>query len=124
MKNLTRNGVAKNLEKSPYVFTEVIDGKLLSLHFSSKLHLRNFMEKRNDNFVMLYNHIYKRFKYKVNCKLLSELNLYQKIENRGYYIKFNNEDFQCQSKIILSGVSRMSKNSEEWQETLMINYAD
>jgi hypothetical protein len=121
MKELTRNGVAKNLKNSPYTFTEIIDEVQLDFHFSSKLHLNNFIKKRAENYQMLYNHIYKRFKFKINCKMLSDCNLYQKIETRGFYIKYNNEEFLCPSQITLSGESRMKKNLEEWQETLMIN---
>ena len=121
MTNLTRRGVAKDLSKSPYIFTEIIDGNQLDLCFSSKLHLKNFIEKRAENYNMLYNHIYKRFKYKVNCRMLADCNLYQKIETRGFYIKYNNEEFLCPSQITLNGECRMKKNSEELQETSMTN---
>ena len=124
MTNLTRRGIAKDLSKSPYIFTEIIDGKQLDLHFSSKLHLKNFVEKRAENYQMLYNHIYKRFKFKMDCRLLSDCNLYNKIETRGFYIKYNNKEFLCRHNMQLSGESKMKKNLEEWQETLTINYAD
>ena len=124
MKYLTRNGVAKNLAKSPYIFTEVVDGQVLTFYFSSKLHLNNFVEKRSENYNMIYNHIYKRFKYRVDCKMLSDLNLYKKIESRGFYIKFNKKEFLCPSQITLSGESKMNKSLEEWQETLTISYAE
>ena len=124
MKNLTRNGVAKDISKSPYVFTELIEGKKFNFYFSSKLHLNNFIQKRNENYQMLYNHIYKRFKFKVNCRMLSDCNLYHKIESRGFYIKINNKEILCPANITLSGELKMKKNLEEWQETLMISYAD
>lgn len=123
-KYLTRNGVAKDLSRSPYIFTEIVEGKELTLYFSSKLHLDNFLEKRAENYNMIYNHIYKRFKYKVDCRMLSDLNLYKKIESRGFYIKFNKKEFLCPSQITLSGESKMKKNSEEWQETLIVSYSD
>ena len=124
MSCLTRRGVAKDLSKSPYIFTEVIDGKQLNLYFSSKLHLNNFIEKRAENYQMIYNHIYKRFKFKMDCRLLSDCNLYNKVETRGFYIKYNNKDFLCRHNITLSGDYEMKKNLEEWQETLMISYGD
>ena len=124
MNYLTRNGVAKDLAKSPYTFTEIIDGKELTIFFSSSLHLQNFLEKRSANYNMIYNHIYKRFKYKVDCKMLADLNLYKKIETRGFYIKFNKKEFLCPNQITLTGESKMRKNLEEWQETLMISYSD
>ena len=118
---LTRNGVAKDLPKSPYVFTALIDGKRLDLFFSSKLHLDSFKNKRQENYKMIYNYLYKRFKFKTDCRLLSDCNLYQKVETRGFYIKFNNKEFKCQNTIILSGGLKMKKKLGEWQEILMIS---
>lgn len=123
-KNLTRNGVAKDLSKSPYVFTEFIGDKRLDLFFSSKLHLRNFSEKRQENYNMIYNYIYKRFKYQVDCKMLADLNLYHKIETRGFYVILNKEVYLCPNSIILNGESKMRKSYAEWQETLTTNYAE
>ena len=93
---LTRNGVAKDLSKSPYTFTEFNNGNTYTFYFSSKLHLNNFNKLRQQNFVMIYNYIYKRFKFKVDCQTLADFNLYKKIEHRGCYIKINNK---CYSKI-------------------------
>lgn len=121
MSYLTRNGVAKDLAQSPYIFTEIINGDKYDFYFSSNLHLNNFVEKRDENFKMLYNHIYKRFKFKVNCRALADLNLYKKIETRGFYIKCNNKEFLCPSKITLNGESRMKRSLGGWQETLMIS---
>ena len=118
MSELTRNGVAKNLAKSPYTFTEFIGSDRLDFNFSSKLHLNNFLKKRQDNFNMLYNHIYKRFKFKVDCRMLADCNLYNKIETRGFYIKLNNKEFLCPSDITLNGESKTKKSLGEWQETL------
>ena len=124
MKNLTRNGVAKDLATSPYIFTEMIDDDQLDLYFSSKLHLDSFIKKREENYNMLYNHIYKRFKFKINCRMLADCNLYQKIESRGFYIKYNNKEFLCPGQITLGGECKMKKSLEEWQETLMISSED
>ena len=124
MKNLTRNGVAIDLAKSPYTFTEMINGDVVTFNFSSKLHLNNFLEKRKQNHQMIYNYIYKRFKFKHNCKLLADCNLYKKVETRGFYIKINDKEFLCPNKLILNGELKTKKSLDEWQETLMINYAE
>ena len=123
MKNLTRHGVAIDITESPYIFTEMISGNVVSFYFSSRLHLNNFTQKRPDNFQMLYNHIYKRFKFKVNCRLLADCNLYMKIENRGFYIKINDKGYTCPNNITLNGELRTKKSLDEWRETLMISYA-
>ena len=122
--NLTRNGIAKDLKTSPYMFTEVVDEGVITFYFSSRLHLNNFCEKRNENYTMIYNYIYKRFKFKVDCRMLADCNLYQKIETRRFYITFNKKEFLCPSSITLNGESKTKKNLEEWQETLMINSKD
>lgn len=124
MNNLTRNGVAKDLSKSPYMFTEVTDEGIITFYFSSRLHLNNFCEKRDENYTMIYNYIYKRFKFKVDCRLLADCNLYQKIENRGFYVKLNKEVYLCPDNITLNGENKMKKSYAEWQETLMTSYAE
>ena len=111
----------KDLTKSPYIFTEMIGDKPVHFYFSSNLHLNNFTKKREQNYQMLYNHLYKRFKYKVNCRMLADCNLYQKIENRGFYIKYNNKEFLCRDNLTLNGESKMSESWLRWQETLIVN---
>ena len=119
MKNLTRNGVAKDITKSPYIFTEMIDGNIVNFYFSSKLHLNSFTEKRDANFNMIYNYIYKRFKFGIDCRFLSDFNLYRKIENRGCYINFNGKVYRCLDNITLSGEKRMKESLEGLSETSM-----
>lgn len=87
--NLTRRGVCHKLECSPYNFTYIHNGKPVTYNFSSKLHLEKFTKERKKNFAMIYNDIYKRYKFKIDCTFLSDFNLYRKIENRGCYIDFD-----------------------------------
>ena len=88
---LTRRGVCHRLECSPYTYTYSHRDKIVTLNFSSKLHLEKFAKERQKNKAMIYNHIYKRFKFKIDCTFLSDFNLYRKIENRGCYIDFGGE---------------------------------
>lgn len=112
-KYLTRNGVCKDLAKSPYTYTDLVGGKVLSYHFSSMLHLVKFTRNRYNNYQMIYNHIYKRFKYKVDCQVLADCNLYKKIETRGFYIEYNGKAYKCPDSIKLSGVQRITKSYVE-----------
>ena len=114
---LTRRGVCHKMEYSPYNFTYIHDGKVVTFNFSSKLHLDNFTKLRRKNFAMIYNHIYKRFKFKIDCTFLSDFNLYRKIENRGCYINFDGKIYRCLDNITLDGENRMKKNSGELQGT-------
>ena len=100
--NLTRRGVCHNLANSPYNYTVIKDGKVVTLNFSSQLHLEKFAKERNKNYVMIYNYIYKRFKFKIDCTFLSDFNLYQKIENRGCYINFDGKVYTSFDNIILN----------------------
>ena len=121
MINLTRNGVAKDLTRSPYIFSEMDGGDRWHFYFSSRLHLIKFVQLRKQNQTMIYNYIYKRFKYKMDCTILADCNLYQKIEKRGFCIKVNRKVYLCPDNIILNGENRMRKNYGEWREILMIN---
>lgn len=124
MKNLTRYGVAKDLSKSPYIFTEFVNGDRVDIYFSSKLHMNNFLQKRNVNYNMIYNYIYKRFKYHIDCRMLADFNLYTKIENRGFYIRINKEVYLCPADITLNGENKTKKSYAEWCETLTLNSGD
>ena len=114
---LTRRGVCHKLAYSPYNYTYIHDGKVVTFNFSSKLHLDNFTKLRRKNFAMIYNHIYKRFKFKIDCTFLSDFNLYRKIENRGCYINFDGKIYRCLDNITLDGENKTKKNSGELQGT-------
>ena len=103
MKNnlLTRNGVCKQLAYSPYNYTYIYNGKVVTLNFSSKLHLKKFTENRQKNYAMIYNYIYKRFKFKVDVTFLSDFNLYSKIENRGCYINYDGKIYTSLDQLSL-----------------------
>lgn len=98
---LTRRGVAKDLAVSPYTYTNFYKGQKVNFYFSSKLHLHNFINKREDNYKMIYNYIIKRFKFKVDCRQLSDFNLYNKIENRGFYIKLDDNVYSDRKQILI-----------------------
>lgn len=103
MKNnlLTRRGVCKNLAESPYTFTNKHNGDIYILSFSSKLHLDNFIKNRQNNYSMIYNDIYKRYKFGIDCTFLSDFNLYRKVESRGCYIRYNDNVFKSYDNINL-----------------------
>ena len=100
-KPLTRGGVCKNLAYSPYNFTYIHNGETVTFNFSSKLHLDNFVKNRKKNYSMIYNDIYKRYKFQIDCTFLSDFNLYRKIETRGIYINYNNIIYKSYENIKL-----------------------
>ena len=123
-KLLTRNGVCKRLEYSPYNYTYFHNDKVVTFNFSSSLHLDKFVKNRQKNWSMIYNHIYKRFKFKIDCTFLSDFNLYRKIENRGCYINFNGKILTCLDNITLSGESKTKRNSGELSGTSTTSSGD
>ena len=56
---LTRNGVCRNIDFSPYNFTYFYKDKVITFNFSSKLHLDKFVKLRQNNWSMIYNYLYK-----------------------------------------------------------------
>lgn len=99
---LTRHGVCRKLAYSPYNYTYIHNGKFVNFSFSSKLHLENFTNLRKKNYAMIYNSIYKRFKFKIDCTFLSDFNLYRKIENRGCYINYDGKIYTSLENISLN----------------------
>ena len=98
---LTRRGVCKDLAYSPYTFTNIHKEDTYTLYFSSRLHLDKFVKNRQKNYSMIYNDIYKRYKFGIDCTFLSDFNLYKKIETRGCYIRYNDNVFKCYDNIII-----------------------
>ena len=86
---LTKRGIAKNLEESPY-FYEYND---MIFYFSSQLHLNNFMKliaSEIDRFNVKTNNIYKD-KFNLEMQNLALIRLYAIIEKRGFFIKIKGE---------------------------------
>lgn len=79
---MTRNGIFYNLELSPYTLNYC--GYIF--YFSSKLHLKKYKEKINNYHEIITESLSNRFGYKINIELLSAINLYLKIESRGFLI--------------------------------------
>lgn len=100
-KSITRRGIAKDLAVSPYTYTNFYNEKKVNFQFSSKLHLEKFIRNREDNYKMIYNYIIKRFKFNVDCRLLSDCNLYYKIEKRGFCIKYNDVEYNDRKQILI-----------------------
>lgn len=103
---LTRNGIERDLIKSPYTFTT----NSITYFFSSKMYLEKFMAECDINRDSMYYNLYRRFNCKVKITELYDLVLYSKIEKRGFLVKHKGVYFDCLNNIILDGVQRISKN--------------
>lgn len=96
---MTKNGVERDLIKSPYFLT--YNGT--TYFFSSMLHLNKFKSTRIDNKDKILSSLFKRFKIKLNIPIVYDIILYQKIETRGFLIFRKGRYFSCVKNIILDG---------------------
>jgi hypothetical protein len=97
----TRGGVVYDLKLSPYIHED----KNMQFYFSSKLHMKRFLEKRNEERNILKYSLKRRFKCEIECDILSDLILYKKIETRGFLIYVFGEGgfITCLENIKLDG---------------------
>lgn len=111
MIKLSRNGIAYDLTKTPYVHTVKYEGDTSIVYsFSSELYLNKFKDKLEENRNKINESLSKRFGMVVVNNVLNDLVLYSKTEYRGFYVVINGEEFKCPSTIKLIGVNQTLKN--------------
>ena len=82
MADVTAYGVTYNLPMSPFR----IERKGIRYHFSSFSHMQKFKEQMIIKEEWLTDSMSRRFHFKVECGLLADMQLYEKIETRGFYL--------------------------------------
>ena len=106
-KKLTRSGVAYDITVSPH--KEVItyeSGDVVEFTFSSDLYRRKFIEKRQKNKELISDSLSNRFNFTINVlDQITDINLYTKVEKRGFLIKINESETLCLNTIKLDGVT-------------------
>lgn len=107
---LSRNGVAYNLELSPYEIILEYDHEKLKYKFSTKLNLEKFTNKLQQNRNKINESLSNRFNIQINNDQLCDIKLYSQIEKRGFYIECKERKFTCLSSIKLNGQNKISKN--------------
>ena len=98
---MTRYGVERELNKSPYV---VRAGKI-KYYFSSALHLAKFKENQMVNQSCINYSLRKKFKFCFVLQELADLYLYRKIETRGFLIEINGKQIDDFDNLMITGVS-------------------
>ena len=106
---ISRNGVCYDLNVSPYKCT-IND---VTFVFSSKLHLKKFKTKLNDNRKSINDSLTKRFNICVDVSTLADIVLYRKIESRGFLVYSEGKEL-CQNNIICHGV-KVTLNQQKEQ---------
>lgn len=107
---ITRNLIFYDLENSPYTFNT---GRIVYC-FSSKLHLCKFKKQILENRDTCRTAFENKLKIECDIADLADINLYEKIETRGFLLKCNalgKEGIICQkSRLLLSGEILIVKN--------------
>lgn len=104
---LTRNNVAYNLNESPHRLEVPYDHESVIYVFSSEFYKLNFYNRFLDNREKISESLSKRFGFRVQNDLLSDLKLYTSIEKRGFLIFKGEDKIVCQENITLDGAKLM-----------------
>lgn len=96
----TRNNIYHNLEFTEFVYQ--FDSEI-SFYFSSALHLKKFTEKLIAYQENLKISLEKRFKVDMEIGLFAALQLYKKIETRGFYIKIGGNKLKWENNLKFVG---------------------
>lgn len=109
--NLTRNGIAYDLGKSPYKRLILYSpGRCVAFYFSSSLYLTKFDAKLKENREEINGSLSKRFGFDIKNDLLCDIKLYSRIEKRGFLIGYRKERYTCLDSITLDGQRLIIKN--------------
>ena len=111
--NLSRNGIAYDLETTPYVYHIQYGDNIYDFKFSSKLYMDKFMQKSFDNRKQVNESLTNRFGIAIEMNLLADVKLYATIEKRGFLIANQDRRFHCLNNIRLDGQNLTIKNSQE-----------
>lgn len=108
---LTRGGVCYDLVKTPFESTQTYtnQGEMV-FKFSSEYNLNNFNNKFKENREKINTSLSKRFNLNINCDLLADLKLYEKIEKRGFLIVGESESIECLNNTTLDGMIMTTRN--------------
>ena len=106
---LTRYGIAHNLEVSPYNLIVDYQDEQLEYVFSSQQYKDIFYKKFVDNRIKINESLSKRFGFKIENDKLADLKLYSMTEKRGFLIR-GKEDYKCLDTIELIGVNLIHRN--------------
>ena len=106
---LTRSGVAYNLEISPHRLIIEYGDEELEFVFSSDRYKQIFLRKMIDNRIKINDSLTNRFGFSISNNKLADLRLYSMTEKRGFLIK-GKEDFKCLDTIELIGVILTQRN--------------
>ena len=110
LNNLTRGGVAYNLDSSPFRYRMDYEDFYVTFIFSSELYMNKFITNSRKNRNKINTSLSNRFGFNVQFDLLSDIKLYTSIEKRGFLLYRDGERIECLSSITLGG-EKATRNS-------------
>lgn len=101
---MTQAGIEHDLKKSPYVTTvRYGDGNTFMFYFSSQKGKDKFDRERSKHMEQLRDSLSARFKMKVRvASSFSDVDLYRRVEGRGFYIHRNGYAIQYPAEFAYS----------------------
>ena len=113
MKTMTRNGIVRDLKKSPHkTILNYSENYFITFFFSSELYKTKFEERLHEHRKLINSKLSKRFHFQIQNEAISDMTLYSIIEKRGFLIKSNldGKDITCLDKVKLDGKNEITKN--------------
>lgn len=109
---LTRSGIAYNIEISPHKHTISYGNFEVEYVFSSDRYKQIFLRKLEEHRIKFNESLTKRFKFTIinTNNVLTDIKLYSITEKRGFLIKSGKESYRCLSTIKLDGMNLTSEN--------------
>lgn len=109
---LTKNGIAYDLNYSPYKYDVNYKDYNLTYIFSSELNMKKYVnkykeyrQKTNDGLKYQY-----RIDYDIDLDVMWDLKFYESIEKRGFLVIMNSEVKVCKDFLRLDGLRMIIKD--------------
>ena len=110
MTKLTRSNIAYDLTATPhYTTVEYENGDTIVFMFSSALYVSKFLEKLSANREAVNISLSQRFKFEISMFEMADVQLYTKIEKRGFRIIRNGVSVECRENLQFAGSLRIKK---------------
>lgn len=103
---LTKNGIAHNLNFSPYIYRIEYNDYYLDYVFSSELNLTKFIKRYIDYRIRCNEGLIHQYRihFLLDLDILWDLKIYESIEKRGFKVVKNDEVDICKDFLKLGGL--------------------
>ena len=109
MVKLTRNGICYDLSNTPYKQTVDYGDSKTIFSFSSELNRERFNNRIGENRKAINNSLSNRFNMIVELNKLADIDLYTKVEKRGFYIVANGRIVEWQEEVVINNEKTLRK---------------